>query len=231
MKKTEIVPAEKMFELTNKVLLGKWNSTSKTHTATTILNHLGPKKDGVQSLVKMIEERKAKMDKYAFQTYYGTTLEDLQALIKAVEDTRNENTIQSTDLIVGEFLYSGIRNSIVFSELRWENYDFLKKEKLSSIFGHFDTYFRGDVVQIHRIKNEAYLIVETKKHPYDYDKQRTKWKEPTETAFYFFTKDENGKFQNNSYSFSTFEDALFHAVCPSYAGAMSALYKQSLNEK
>jgi hypothetical protein len=96
-----------------------------------------------------------------------------------------------------------------YSRFNWKNFNILKENNLLSVMSEFCTKFRGDVLAVHKVYNNKYTIIETKKDNDD--------------IFYIYENE-----QVNTFSYSTFEEALFAAMVPErYVDGMIAIYKYS----
>lgn len=222
--------------LANKLINYEWNCRSRSGNATKIIRLLGKDWTDVDNMRSFLMGEQKRMDKYDFGQYYGSTIIDtLDELIAAAQlHKKTTGVIGVTENeIIGLAIQIAIKNNFTYKEFNWKNYDILKVNDLLDAIGDFNTYFRGDVTKVHKVYNDKFIVVETSIHPFDFDKQRTKFKEPAETNFYAYIKDEKvekGVYRNDSTVYNTFEDALVSVMCPQFSSAISALIKISKEE-
>jgi hypothetical protein len=217
--------------IANKLVEFKWNCTSRTATICKIFRLLGKDWNDIANLKNFLQDEKNRMKEYDFNQYYGSEIiSTLDELIAAVEKNKTNKTVFSTEILVGMRIRTALKENYLYREFNWDNYVTLEEHGMLDVMGDFDTYFRGKVEKVHKVHESRYVIVETSRHPFDYDKQRTKWKEPAETNFYAYTKNDKGVYRDMSTVYRTFEDALFSVICPTFSGAMSALLRESKRE-
>lgn len=198
---------------------------NKTSIAAFVLSRLGANLDKVDDLLTFLKEERERMKKGVvmrsddFGHYYGKTLiEDIEELVKTVEDTRTEKTVFPTKEIVGQALYLAIKNNFMFRDFNFKNYEFLRRNNLVNLISDFNTNFRGDIVELHESYNGKYKVIET---------LGTRKGEVGETKFYIVQKHKSGENYLDNCVYRSYEDAFFALVCPQYSSAMSALLIQS----
>lgn len=220
-----------VMNLANKLINYEWNCRSRSGNATKIIRLLGKDWLDVDNMRNfLVGEQKRMKNKYDFDQYYGATIIDtLDELIAAAH--LHKKTVGELGTpengIIGHAIQTAIKNNFTYNEFNWKNYDILKANDMLDVISEFNTYFRGDVTKVHKVYNDKFIVIETSRHPFDYDKQRTKFKEPAETNFYSFNKDDKEVYRHNSSVYNTFEDALVSVMCPQFSSAISALIQIS----
>ena len=199
------------------------------HNPTRILKLIGPKYNDIPSLRKYFVEQKKRLDKegkYEFERWYTKdVISILDKLIKAVKE--EEPTGHPVNDVIGAMIVNALKNGGMFRKFNWNNYQTLVAEDLFSLFTEFDTDFRGDIVACHKVGGK-YVVIETERHPFDYDNQRYKTREPKEKQFYSTEFRGKKPFQAlcmTNTVFNTFEAALFHTMNPHQYSAMNILFE------
>ena len=134
--------------------------------------------------------------------------------------------------VVSGFIIEALHSGHLFHQFNWKNLDVLIKADLFNFMHAFDSDFRGDIVTCHKVGGK-YIVIETERHPFDYDKQKYKTHEPKEKQFYSTElrgKDAVKKLYITNSVFNSFEDALFHTMAPNQYSAMSILFTAANKE-
>jgi hypothetical protein len=162
------------WELANKFVNCKMNCNTD-HNPTRILRLLGPKHNDITSLRNDFIEQKERLDKegvYEFERWYSKDI--VKILDELIEEVGKRNTApHNINEVVGGFIVTALKEGSMFRRFNWSNYDILKKEDLFTLFSEFDCDFRGDITVCHKVGGK-YVVIETERHPFDYDKQRYK---------------------------------------------------------
>lgn len=220
-----------LMELISTLINYKWNCTNRTGIITRFIRIMGAEFSNLQAMLEHLEAEQTRMDgdkhSYGFNNYYGQgIIQTMKDIIALAPKLANDNTVFPGEQIVGMNIRKAFKNSYLYKDFNWDNFESLREAGMLSVVGEFDTDFRGNIAKIHKVHEEKYAIVETKRFPFDYDKQKYKRNEPEEINFYAFNKTDKG-YQHSSTVYHTFEDALFSVICPTYSSAMSALLAQS----
>lgn len=216
-------------ELAAKLVNCKMNCR-RDYNPTRILGLLGPNENDIVSLRNYFIEEKEKLDKkgpYEFSQWFDKdVVKILDELIDSVDSpVAGEGSKNET---IGYIIVKALKEDSLFRRFEWDNYHFLVKEGLFTLFSEFDSDFRGNIVACHKVGGK-YIVIETERHPFDYDKQRYKTNEPKNKQFYS-TEIRGEQLRLTSMVFNTFEAALFHTMAPSQYSAMEILF-EAANKK
>lgn len=103
-------------------------------------------KGSFKGILEFLKEKKEKNIK-DFENYYeggkGNLIEDISELTKYSKDD----------------FYEFLIKAHVLDSLKLNNFKILREHNLLNIYKDFDTYFRGEIIQIHQIKNHK--VIET----------------------------------------------------------------------
>lgn len=229
---TKTSSKEQIRELAEKFVNSKMNSERRNNPSI-IIRQLGKSLNDIQALRKHFVEQKARLDKegkYEFERYYNKDI--IQIFDELVESVKASKPSAPIEEVVSGFIIEALEKGHDFSRFNWKNLDALIEADLFSLMYEFDSDFRGDIVTCHNVGGK-YIVIETERHPYDYDKQRYKTNEPKEKQFYsteFRGKKPFQKLYLTSTVFHSFEDALFHTMAPSQYSAMSILFTAANKE-
>ena len=212
-----------ILDLANKFVNCKMNCNIE-HNPTRILRLIGPKHNDIVSLRNHFIEEKERLDKvgvYEFERYYDKDIVNI--IDELIEDCEKRTEPNKVNALVGGFIVTALKEGSMFRKFKWNNYEKLAAADLFTLFPEFDTNFRGDIIAYHKVGGK-YVVIESEQYPFDYDKQRYKTKEPAEKKFYSTEIRKNGKIYSTNTVFNTFEEALFHTMCPNQYSAMSILF-------
>lgn len=202
------------------------------HNPSVIIRLLGKSLNNINAIRKYLVEQKARLDKegeYEFQRWYSSDI--IEIFDELVETVKKDKPSAPVDEVVSGFLIEAL-HGFRFGGFRWQNLDALIEADLFSLFHEFDSDFRGDIVECHKVGGK-YVVIETERHPFDYDKQKYKTHEPKEKQFYSTElrgKGADKKLYLTNTVFNSFEDALFHTMVPSQYSAMSILFTAANKE-
>lgn len=197
---------EKIFaQMADQLLRNDFNRNSFESKITLILKYYFINHN-FNDLFQFLSEEKLRMGNTHFHLYYGSTvLEDVDFFC---EHSNNDNGIQ--------YIIKNMKSKH-YSRFNWDNFEILLKENLLTILDSFETYFRGNIKQIHRIYNDKYVIIESERID--------KISKELETTFYIL---ENNKTNIKIECYDNFERALFNAlVGPHLLPGIEAIYEYS----
>lgn len=220
-------------DLARKFVTCKMNCTRMEYNPTKILKLLGSNFADIDTLREEFINEKIRMDKegrHDFNQYYTPDISAiLDELIENVKKNYNSKmAIWSVECTIGHIIVNALKNEPLFRNFNWSNYNMLRENELTNLFSEFDSDFRGDIVKCHKVGGK-YIVIETERYPFDYDKQRYKTREPKEKQFYS-TEVRKGKLYLTSTMFHSFEAALFHTMAPSQYSAMTILFEAANKE-
>lgn len=223
---------QKLRELAERFVNSKMNSERRNNPSI-IIRQLGKSLNDIQALRNHFVEQKARLDKegkYEFERYFDKDI--IQTFDELVDAVKAGKPSAPVEEVVSGFIIEALHSGHLFHGFKWKNLDALIEADLFNLMYEFDSDFRGDIVTCHNVGGK-YIVIETERHPFDYDKQRNKTHEPKEKQFYSTELRGKGaakKLYLTSTVFNSFEDALFHTMAPSQYSAMSILFTAANKE-
>lgn len=192
MKKSNVVLRKEYLDV---ILNSHWNKTTRDAVPSFILcNTL---ENGLIGLLHFLKEKQIK-DKDNFNIYWGSNL------ISSLVDYLNlDGTLVE--------LIQALKDDPQYRNFNWSNWNILYKNDLPLCIRSFNTKFNGDVISVHRIYNDKYIIIET-----------------SETNFYYVNNNIYNSVSNHY--FEDFESALFHAMCGDQFISMKVIYDSQNNK-
>jgi hypothetical protein len=188
-------------ELTDSLVTMKMNCTRDYYNITKLLKHIHPTRV-FDDFLTFLKNEKVRLDKdkmWSFSNYYDSNI--IETVENIVNDFDPEDSYNS--------LIISLKNSYLFREFNWKNFNILNENNLFHLLGDFDSDFRGEIKNVHKV-NGKYIIIETYKF------------------------DEGYRFYNNkrtSYCFDNFEDSLFYAMFgEQHYSTISLIFKNISND-
>lgn len=190
------------------------------HNPTKILRLLGKGLNDITSLRNYFIEEKERLDKndkHEFSQWYD------KDIVKILDEL-----IDSTPTIgAGLIIVQALKDGHMFRKFSWNNYNKLVAEDLYSLFGEFDSDFRGDITVCHKVGGK-YVVIETEQYPFGSKPHTKRIKEKK----YYSTEYRKDKvLRTTSTVFDSFEAALFHTMAQSQYLAMNILFEAANKEE
>lgn len=186
----------------------KWNTDNK-HTLIKVIKGLLNK-----NLMETIESDFQRLKKGGDEHY-------MKEFYEAIVELNNSTPISGSEVLYfaeikrAMFPTAKQYKDALTGEILQDNFELLQKNSLlAEYLSQFDTYFRGQLVAIHRVPHSDIIIFETKQKPFSNEKQYH-WDEPEIKKFY--------SSKNITYVWHTYNESLIHSLFPNYYGAVIGL--------
>jgi hypothetical protein len=186
----------------------KWNSDNK-HTLIKVIRGLLNK-----NLMDTVESDFQRLKKGGNEHY-------IKEFYEAIVELNNSKPISGNEILYFAEIKKAMSPSknqykdSLTGEIILKNFEILQKNSLlAEYLSDFDTYFRGELVAIHRVPHSDIIIFDTKQKPFSNEKQYH-WDEPDEKKFY--------SSKNISYVWNTYNECLISSLFPNYHDAVIGL--------
>lgn len=188
----------------------QWNSDYK-HTLVKVIRGLV---NG--NLMEKIEEDYQRLAKNKDEIYMKGFYEAIVKLNESLPITGNE-AIYLREIEQAMFPTLKTYKDELVGEILQDNYNMLKEHGLlGQYLQDFKSYFKGEMVAIHKVPESDIIIFECKQKPFSNEKQYH-WEEPDLKKFY--------SNKQTSYVWDSFNNCLIHALFPQHYPAVMALLK------
>lgn len=195
----------------------EWNSDSK-HTLIKVIRGLVK-----SNLMETIEKDYQRLLKNGGEHYMKQFYEAVVKLNETLPFDENSQ-LYLREIEQKMFPSNKTYKDELVDEILQDNYNILKENNLLGEYLHeFYSYFKGELVCIHRVPDSEIIIFECKQKPFSNEKQYH-WNEPDIKKFY--------SSKNVSYVWDTFNNCLIYSLFPQhYSTVITLLEVEENNSK